>query len=120
MNADPSVCRLQELDPRNFHAWRYRRVITARAGIPPEQEERYTMSLINANFSDYSAWHARTVLLPQIHAADCGPLKEQGSAQQGEPALCTDYAAAGCAPWRDACSKVTQAHIAKADSQPQA
>ena len=82
MTAALSICRLQELDPRNFRAWRYRRIVTAKAGIPPEQEEHYTMSLINNNFSDYSAWHARTVLLPQMHAADSGPLKEQGSAEQ--------------------------------------
>ncbi len=37
--------------------------------MPPEEEEQYSMDCINANFSNYSAWHARTVLLPRIHAA---------------------------------------------------
>ena len=60
-------CRLQEMDSRNFHAWAYRRWITAKAGTSPEREAQYTMDLINTNFSDYSAWHARTVLLPQLH-----------------------------------------------------
>jgi len=71
------------MDPRNFHAWRYRRIVTAKAGTAPEQEEQYTMNLINANFSDYSAWHARTALLPQMHAASSVSAQEQGSAQQG-------------------------------------
>ena len=73
-------CRLQELDSRNFFAWAYRRFITAKLGTPAQQEEQYTMGLINANFSDYSAWHARTVLLPQIHDAAAASAQQQNSA----------------------------------------
>jgi len=35
--------------------------------VPAEEEEAYTMECVNANFSNFSAWHARTVLLPAIH-----------------------------------------------------
>lgn len=73
-------CRLQELDSRNFFAWAYRRFITAKLGTTAQQEEQYTMGLINANFSDYSAWHARTVLLPQMHDAEAASAQQQGSA----------------------------------------
>ena len=66
------------MDSRNFHAWAYRRVVTAKAGTSPEREAQYTMDLINANFSDYSAWHARTVLLPQMHAALPATLQKPG------------------------------------------
>ncbi len=57
------------MDARNFHGWAYRRFVADRACVPPEEEEAYSMECINANFSNFSAWHARTVLLPHIHAA---------------------------------------------------
>ncbi len=63
------ACRLLAVDSRNFLAWAYRRFVVERACVPLEDEERYSMDCINANFSNYSAWHARTVLLPHIHAA---------------------------------------------------
>ena len=69
------------MDSRNFHAWAYRRWITAKAGTPPEREAQYTMDLINTNFSDYSAWHARTVLLPQLHAVLPALLQKPGPAE---------------------------------------
>ena len=75
------LCRLQEMDSRNFHAWAYRRFITAKAGTSPEREAQYTMDLINTNFSDYSAWHARTVLLPRLHAALPTTLQKPGPAE---------------------------------------
>lgn len=63
------TCRLLAVDSRNFLAWAYRRFAVERACVPLEDEEQYSMDCINANFSNYSAWHARTVLLPHIHAA---------------------------------------------------
>lgn len=61
--------RLLDADKRNFHGWEYRRFVAERAGVPAAQEEQYCMDCINANFSNYSAWHERTLLLPRLHAA---------------------------------------------------
>lgn len=60
-------CRLQDQDERNFLAWAYRRFIVRLAGVPPEDEAQYATDLINTNFSNYSAWHARTTLLHAVH-----------------------------------------------------
>ena len=58
---DRSWClrRLLAADARNFHGWAYRRFLAGRAGVAPEDEEQYATDCINANFSNYSAWHAR-------------------------------------------------------------
>ena len=58
--------RLLSQDDRNFHGWSYRRWVAARAELGPEHEEQYARECIHANFSNYSAWHARSQLLPQL------------------------------------------------------
>lgn len=92
------TCRLLAVDSRNFHAWAYRRFIADRAAVPAEEEEAYTMECVNANFSNFSAWHARTVLLPAIHkqqpttsladliAADSAQPPSAAGSQLGQPA----------------------------------
>ena len=57
------------MDSRNFHAWKYRHEIVKLAGSSPEEELEYNRSLIDANFSNYSAWHARTHLLTELHTS---------------------------------------------------
>lgn len=66
---------LLKLDERNFHAWGYRRWVTSllrttsesavQSGkqYDDEDEWKFTTSKINQNFSNYSAWHNRALLV---------------------------------------------------------
>lgn len=61
-------------DQRNFHCWSYRRQIVTLAGAAttPHSEYLYSTQKINENFSNYSAFHHRSVyikLLPSSSAA---------------------------------------------------
>lgn len=78
------VSKLLESDPRNFHGWQYRRFVVEnikqsnKAKSPQQdpliidlkvdfEEFQYTSKKINNNISNFSAWHNRTKLLPQIY-----------------------------------------------------
>ncbi|KAE8257762.1 hypothetical protein A4X13_0g2153 [Tilletia indica] len=79
-----------ELDPRNFHGWDYRRFLllqlsqsasastsSSTLSFPDslpisllQQELTYTLRNIEANFSNFSAWHQRSRCLPALWARE--------------------------------------------------
>ncbi|KAL1730257.1 hypothetical protein EV714DRAFT_250478 [Schizophyllum commune] len=60
--------RMLEADARNFHAWNYRRYVLANMPVPRPaiNEIDYTMQKIKSNFSNFSAWHHRSKVLPTL------------------------------------------------------
>lgn len=62
-------------DERNFHAWNYRRYVlakyeeslpeTSRGAVKPKELD-FTEQKINKNFSNFSAWHQRSKVIPQL------------------------------------------------------
>lgn len=58
---------LLQMDERNFHAWGYRRWVTERMhalSIYSDGDELvFTEKKINKNFSNYSAWHNRALIV---------------------------------------------------------
>merc|ERR1712137_1454824 len=67
--------KLLHHDARNFHCWNYRRYVAAQSKITDVDEFQFTTTLIEENFSNYSAWHQRSKLLPLIYT-------EKGEYQQ--------------------------------------
>ncbi|KAF1977893.1 hypothetical protein BU23DRAFT_596197 [Bimuria novae-zelandiae CBS 107.79] len=72
------VNKMLGADSRNFHAWGYRRFVTAQIerlavrseGMAPmrltEAEFDYTSSMIKSNLSNFSAWHYRSKIIPRL------------------------------------------------------
>lgn len=72
------VNKMLGADSRNFHAWGYRRFVTAQIerltprveGKPSqsmtESEFEYTSSMVKSNLSNFSAWHHRSKVIPRL------------------------------------------------------
>lgn len=59
-----SLCdKLLAADQRNFHCWNYRRSIVRLCKVEPEHEISFSMKKIEENFSNYSAFHHRSVYI---------------------------------------------------------
>lgn len=50
-------------DERNFHCWDYRSYICDLAGFDLQKELQFTTDKIRSNFSNFSAWHRRHIVL---------------------------------------------------------
>ena len=57
---------LLSADQRNFHCWNYRRHVVSLAALSPEHEGEFSTKKLNENFSNYSAFHHRSVFLPRL------------------------------------------------------
>lgn len=68
------VGKMLQLDARNYHGWAYRRYVVSQLETMTGEsrvlsEFEYTTEKINANISNYSAWHQRATLYPQMFSS---------------------------------------------------
>ncbi|KAG7086650.1 hypothetical protein E1B28_002589 [Marasmius oreades] len=64
------VERMLDTDPRNFHAWNYRRYVLANVAHPNSEthELAYTTKKIESSLTNFSAWHQRSKVLSSLWA----------------------------------------------------
>ncbi|CAO3643970.1 unnamed protein product [Cunninghamella blakesleeana] len=94
------VNKMLTLDKRNFHGWSYRRYVatqlcnsTSSIDTILKKEFDFTTEKIKQSFSNYSAWHQRSKLLPRIVSSMTEDEKNQIAKDELElikPAIYTD------------------------------
>ena len=65
IDSELALCeKFHSYDPRNFHCWNYRRWLMdlQDCDTAPQVDADYTLKKIQENFSNYSAWHQRSVV----------------------------------------------------------
>ena len=94
------VAKMLARDRRNFHGWRYRRMVVAELESerlskdeqPPrftEQEFDYTTKMIHTDLSNFSAWHYRSKLIPRLLTErKAGEQERRQMLDEGAPARC--------------------------------
>lgn len=76
-------CVSNSVQERLVHAWNYRRYVLANMTVrrSAQTELTYTKRKIEANFSNFSAWHQRSKVLTSLWEA--GQLDPRGSKEEG-------------------------------------
>lgn len=59
------------------HCWNYRRFVIKKAGIAPTREIELSTKLIEENFSNFSAWHHRSIFIMEQYKDDHASYKEK-------------------------------------------
>jgi len=70
------------------HAWNYRRYVLANMPVKKQDIEElvYTMKKIQANFSNFSAWHQRSKIYPllwETNTLDHAKSRKEGVSHHG-------------------------------------
>lgn len=71
LKEDLALCgSFLELDGRNFHCWAHRMWVAEKMGLSASDNLDFTTTKIMQNFSNYSAFHVRSKMLPRIVQED--------------------------------------------------
>lgn len=67
VDAELALCKLfLTYDQRNFHCWNYRRYLVSMANVSHPSEFQFSTDKISENFSNYSAFHHRSVYVSSL------------------------------------------------------